>query len=255
MPDEKLMQEQMDETRRQMGETRASLAAKLDTLESKVADTVQGATDTFESVKESVQGATDTFASVKESVGNTVDSVKESVEETVQSVRDTFHETVTAVSDSLDISAHVARHPWPMLGGAVALGFLAGRLLPVDESTPAETAAPPMEHGNGPSYASARHNGRGKKHEPRPAPEPSWMQNLVTQFEPELDKFKYMAIGSLVNIVHDLVAPKVPESFRSQFTEVMNDITQKLTSPEPSAQAPAGKKRQDFSSEAHRFAG
>jgi len=255
MSDEKMMQDQMDETRRQMGETRASLADKLDSLENKFAATVQGATDTVNSVQEAVQGATDAVSSVTESMGNTVDSVKDTVEESVQSVRDKFNETVSSVSDSLDLSAHVARHPWPMMAGAVAVGFLGGCLLPSKELLEETTTPSPMRHKNGPSYASARHNGRGTQSESRPAPAPSLMQTVVAHFEPELDKLKSLALGALVSVVHDWLAPKVPESFRPQFNSVMNEAALKLTGTELSANGPAGARQQDAAPGGHRFAG
>lgn len=260
MPDEKLIDEQMEETRRQMDETRASLSAKLDTLETRVTETVQeasatvaSATEVVTSVKETVQGAADAITNVTESVGNTVDSVKESVQETVQNVRDTVNESMAAVSDYLDLAGHVRNHPWPMMGGAVALGFLGGYALSSADEPSAEPSAA-SEPRSTPAAASARQNGHGKKHEPRPAPKVSWLHDLMRQFEPELEKVKYMAVGALVDIVHDTLAPSIPENFRSQFAEVLHDFTRKLTTPEQSANPP-GKKKPEFSPEAHRFAG
>src|SRR5207248_9142807 len=97
-----------DMIRRQMEAQRAALAAKLETLETKIVDTVEGAR---EAVQETVQ-------SVKEGVRDSVDTVKESVHSSVEAVKGTF-----------DIPLQVDRHPWIMVGGAVALGFTAGCLI------------------------------------------------------------------------------------------------------------------------------
>jgi ElaB/YqjD/DUF883 family membrane-anchored ribosome-binding protein len=95
------MDNESEVIRQQMEETRTSLAEKLETLEQQVVGTVQGATT---------------------AVADTVESVKDAVQETVSTVQESVH-------DALDLSRHVERHPWAMVGGSVALGYLAGRLL------------------------------------------------------------------------------------------------------------------------------
>ena len=52
-----------------------------------------------------------------------------SVEGTVASVKETMQASVDTVKESLDLKGRVERHPWAMLGGAVATGFLGGWLL------------------------------------------------------------------------------------------------------------------------------
>jgi ElaB/YqjD/DUF883 family membrane-anchored ribosome-binding protein len=81
----------------QLGETRAALSEKLETLEQQVVDTVHGATN---------------------AAAQTVDIVKDAV-----------HETVAAVKDTLDLRLQVDRHPWAMVGGSMALGLVGGYLL------------------------------------------------------------------------------------------------------------------------------
>src|SRR5579859_6838521 len=84
-------------TRGQMNDTRAALSAKLETLERRIVDTVHGTAD---------------------AVVQTVDNVKDAVHDTVGSVKDTF-----------DLPLQVDRHPWAIVAGSVALGFLGGYLL------------------------------------------------------------------------------------------------------------------------------
>jgi len=252
MADEKVIEEKMEATRRQMDETRASLVAKIDTLESKVAETVQGATDTVDAVKQSVAGATD-------AVGATVESVKESVESTVDSVKQSMSATMETVTDYLDVSAHVDHHPWLMLGGAAALGYVGGCLLnpPTQSGSVSEWARASSKeghaNGHGSHGASRPHNGRGKKHEARP--QTSWLQSLASKYQPELDKFKNMAVGTLMGAIHDWLAPKIPSNFKPHFEQVMNDITSKLGETQGAEQKPGSTPQPGFASEAHRFAG
>lgn len=84
-------------TRSQMEGTRAALSEKLETLEQRMVATVHGAAD---------------------AVAQTVDNVKDAVHETVDNVKGTF-----------DLRRQVERHPWAMVGGSIALGFVGGMLL------------------------------------------------------------------------------------------------------------------------------
>jgi ElaB/YqjD/DUF883 family membrane-anchored ribosome-binding protein len=192
--------------RQQMEETRASLTEKLETLEQQVVDTVQGATT---------------------AVTETVESVKEAVQETVETVKDTFQGTVETVKDTFDLRRQVDQHPWLMVGGAAALGYAAGSLLPR-----AETGRRDFRH-----HASLLHsNGGVRRHaadeaipppQARPA-EPSRLSSLAGTFGPEIDRLKGLAIGALMGLVRDMVARSAPPSLSSQLTDVMNDFTLKL---------------------------
>ena len=87
-----------------MAETRHALTDKLDQLEQTVANTVSEAAETVEHVRDAVTG-------------------------TVQSVTDSVRDTVESVSDALDVTKQVERHPWGMVAGATAVGFVGGCLL------------------------------------------------------------------------------------------------------------------------------
>jgi ElaB/YqjD/DUF883 family membrane-anchored ribosome-binding protein len=86
-----------EESREGVEETRTSLADKMETLE-------QGMKDTWEGV--------------------TTD-----VAETVQAMHGAVHDTTAAMGRALDFPAHVRRHPWLMIGGALLLGFVVGNLV------------------------------------------------------------------------------------------------------------------------------
>jgi len=240
MADEKIIHEQLEETKRQMDETRASLAAKLDTLETKVGETVREATDAVSTVKETVQ--------------STVETVKDTVEETVCGIRESVHDTVAKVGDFFDVNAHFASHPWLMLGGAVAVGFASGCLLhPSSEREAEAPTAKPQNQSNGHGNGS-HHRTSARRHEHRPPAPKGFFQNLVAQVEPEIDKLKNMAVGTLASVVHDWISPKIPESIKPQFNEMMDDITQKLTG-NPKSEPEFSGKSKPLSAESRRFVG
>src|SRR5262245_10198406 len=113
------MDQEPDLIKEQMAETRVSLTDKIEKLE----DTIKG------NVESTLQTATGTVENVTEKVEETVSTVKEAVEGSVEAVKETVHETVETVKEAFNLRHHVQRHPWAMLGGAVVVGFLGGRLL------------------------------------------------------------------------------------------------------------------------------
>lgn len=200
----------------EMENTRTSLTEKLESLESKVAHTVEAATnnvaETVEAVKDSVQ---ETVANMKETVQDTISAVKHGVQEGVDNVREAF-----------DVSGHVQRHPWEMLGGSVAVGFLLGKLF-----------APKQEPKQEPTFTqrpksaqrghSGRHNGNGKN--PAAADTvPSMASGLMDKLAPEIDKLKGLAVGALMGAIRDMVVPSLPKTFGESVSGIFDNVTQTL---------------------------
>ena len=194
--------------RQQMEETRAALADKLETLEQKVVGTVHGATT---------------------AVTETVASVKGAVEETVANVKETVQETVSTVKETFNVYRHVDEHPWLMFGGSVAVGFVAGRLLPSGAGAAPQPGAATPVHFAG-AASAPRPNGGMRPHEPAPERESrqGWLGAVGDSFAPELAKLKGLAVGTLLGVVRDLITQSVPEQMGPQVTEVMDGITTKL---------------------------
>jgi len=207
----------------QMEGTCASLAEKIETLEKQVAATIQSVTGTVEAVSETVE-------QVKEAVQGTVESVKESVEGTVETVKET-----------LDIGAHVRRHPWAGFGASLALGFVSGRLMQryfpqmsdwshaarPTRSMPglaaAATAAPRPPEPNGrrqeaamPEAAPLREQG------------PGWLAYLSEMFGPEIGKLKALAIGAAMGTVRDAIRQSASKELGEHLTTMVDDLTAKL---------------------------
>lgn len=185
----------------QMEETRASLADKLETLENKVVETVSGATC---------------------AVTETVETVKEAVQETVSTVQET-------VSNAFDLNHHVQCHPWAMVAGSVAVGFIAGKMLPPEERSTT------FQSNDGESYRMTRQAQRfmpesegDKEPYSRGREEKSSWFGLGESFQPEINKLKRLALGTLLGLVRDFVSESAPPQLRPRLQEVMNNFTTKL---------------------------
>lgn len=191
--------------RLQMEETRASLTEKLETLEHQVSETVHDAR----------AAVTDTVATVKEAV----------------------HETVETVKETFDINRQMERHPWAMLGGSIALGFLGTRLLERLDPDP-----PYSGNGHGPdgsgrdwprdfareTYPDRRiTNGAAPAHDAHPDSDDDG-PSLLKQFEPEIAKLKGMAVGAFMGVMRDMISGSIPDPLKPQVTDVINNLTTKL---------------------------
>jgi ElaB/YqjD/DUF883 family membrane-anchored ribosome-binding protein len=207
--------------KQQMEEKREDLTKKLEQLENQVVETVQSTTS---------------------AVTGTVENVKEVVQETVQTVKGSVEETVATVKQTFDLSYQVDRHPWLLLGGSVAVGFVAGRLveglLPARAGTYYSEALPP------PSAGDVRTSGgeRAGRYREEPAPRRSytapakeavsaaggWLNSAAEQFAPELDKLKGMALGALFGLARDMVKRSLPGEMGGRISEMLDGVTQKL---------------------------
>jgi ElaB/YqjD/DUF883 family membrane-anchored ribosome-binding protein len=184
----------------QMEETRTSLSEKLETLEQRVAQTVDDAAST--------------------------------VQETVENVK----ETVSSVKEAFSISRQVQEHPWLMIGGSAALGFVAGRLL-VSLSERRDEVPRVAPSGTDWSELSRDLGGRdlgASRRLPefeRPSAqqqEESWLSQVQDRFGPEIDRLKGLAIGALFSTVREVVTRSMSSDVAQPISEVVDGITTKL---------------------------
>lgn len=183
------MDNEADHIRQQMRETRTSLTEKIETLEHQVLGTVEGA--------------------------------RTAVSETVASVKDAVQETVDSVKDTLNIRRQVERHPWAMVAGAVAVGYVGGTLLRERPRTHIRerAIAPRLYRPEDPRAAAAPEERAG---------EPGWLGQLSEQFAPEIRKLKAAGIGAAVAFLRDLVTPSLPPSLQGRVREVMDSVASKV---------------------------
>jgi ElaB/YqjD/DUF883 family membrane-anchored ribosome-binding protein len=204
------MDNEPEVTRAQMDETRNALSDKLEMLENQVVNAVRGAT--------------------------------KAVAKTVKNVTDSVQETVGSVKDSLDLPLQVKRHPWGMVGGSIALGYLGGYLLARSGSgrprangriRPAPPDTPRISRQA--NSVVQRHRSVEQASEKKAVQEvasgPSdagWLSAVNNQFGPELTQLKGLAIGTVLSVVRDLIIQSVSEPMKAELGDVMDRITVKL---------------------------
>lgn len=103
------MDKSAEAIRTEMDETRSSLSEKLGELEDRVSDTVRTASAAVTGTTESVKGAID------------------------------------SIGTAFDIPRHARRHPWIVIGGSVAIGYLAARLMQGNARAPRGDSGPRCE--------------------------------------------------------------------------------------------------------------
>jgi ElaB/YqjD/DUF883 family membrane-anchored ribosome-binding protein len=174
----------------QMEGTRKSLAEKLDTLENQVLGTVHDATA---------------------AVANTVEDVKSAV----GSVTETIQETVEGVKETFNLKEQVRRHPWPMLGGAAAAGFLGGWLLGSSRKEPEAPSvpAPPPLPFTPPPRERVEELPSGKEE---------------SLFAEPLAALKGLALGTIMGMVRDMAVKALPENVKDDVMHLLDDLTAKL---------------------------
>lgn len=197
-----------------MEETRENLAEKLEVLGEKVSKTVEKVTETVE---------------------ETVDTVSE----TATAVTETALNTAQAVKETFNFPRHIQEHPWLMLGGSVAVGFLGGYLMSgltrsahrqsryafrqarqqyyQPEYYQPASSYQPTSTGNGHSQS---HGVTGYVR--------SWLDDIREAMGPELERLKGMAIGASLSLLRDMAAEAIPPNFKEQVTEVFDNVTRRL---------------------------
>lgn len=211
------MVDHVEVIRKQMDETRTSLADKIEALETQVTDTV----------KEATTDVTDTVQSVKDAVTDVTDSVKETVTDVTQTVAGTVEEVAHNVSSFFDVTGHVRRHPWAGFGGSVLAGLLVGQLLPRGRSRDRDEA------DFRDVSASQRYTSAAVPFTAEPTPAPAAAPAPAQPekkgwFAEELGRFKDLAVGTVLGLVRDLAAQSLPEAIGKKVAAEMNRITDHL---------------------------
>jgi len=193
--------------KQQMGQTRAALSEKLESLETKVISTAGTTTDT---------------------VAQTVHEVGATVRETAQDVRATMHEAMASLRDALDLSRQMRQHPWLMVGGSVLAGYVGGLVLDNLQQgrLPSLPSLPAAVEQLLPRDSEVRE--RIAAQAPARRTGSSFFRALVESFAPELDKLKRAALGMALGVVREKIRESVPPHLREQVIEMMDRVTVKL---------------------------
>jgi len=204
--------------KQQMGQTRAALTEKLETLEEKVLGTLNSTTSSVSNTAE-VVGNT---------VSNTVTEVGATVRETARDLRATVDEAMSSVRDALDVTRQVNEHPWLMVGGSVVAGYVGGRVLDGIERGrfPSHITLPV-----GPEQLLPEDSEFRERFESAPPPArsgSSFFKALTDTFAPEIDKLKRVALGVAIGLMRDKISEAVPPQLKGDITDLVDRFTVKL---------------------------
>jgi uncharacterized membrane protein len=98
-------------------DTRAVMTEKIDMIEGRVNETMEGTKATINNVMEKVKGIQETIDDTKSTIDNILETIKHTMEETIERVKYT-----STVIEQVD------QNPWIMLGSAVLTGYVLGGL-------------------------------------------------------------------------------------------------------------------------------
>jgi ElaB/YqjD/DUF883 family membrane-anchored ribosome-binding protein len=178
------MQQDIDDACHAIEDTRAAMTEKLDILEARVRETVEGA--------------------------------QSSVEEIVETVKDTVGETVETVKRTLDLPYQVDQHPWLMVGGATLAGYLlgswgSGRTSPAFSTT--ESASSAAGTTADMSASHAKHDclpPSDNESSVHPQLQQGMGSSVLDQLKDEIAIIKVAAVGALISTLREMVKQAVP---------------------------------------------
>jgi len=227
--------------RMKIEESRDALTQKIEQLEEKVTETVESATA---SVAEVTANVVETMQSATASVSETVDSVTTAVQGTMDTVRQSVEGTVGSVKDAFDLRLQVERQPWLMFAASVALGYFGSRFLIqpgpshrpsnyMPQRTTPPQPVPQTSHQAVRSTtfeppASNGYHADGQAAEPPPIPaREGWINQIASNFGPEVSKIEGLVIGTAMGALKDLVVPVSPQPLQQPLEELFDQLTQK----------------------------
>jgi len=111
------MVQKEDSLEKDIEDTRAVMTEKIDMIEDRVNETMEGTKATIDNVMEKVRGVQETIDSAKSTIDNILETMKHTMEETIERVKYT-----STVIEQVD------QNPWIMLGSAVLTGYILGGL-------------------------------------------------------------------------------------------------------------------------------
>jgi ElaB/YqjD/DUF883 family membrane-anchored ribosome-binding protein len=234
-------------------ETPPSMTEKMELLEDRVRETIEGTRSTVEHIVDNVKGT------VKETVDvmkGSMDEAKSTVDNLVENVRDTMDSTGTMVRQSFDLHYQVAHRPWVTFGGAVLAGYVVGawtnqgvrrqrrygkqeyqyddddNLYAAAVMSGGATVEDIEEHKNHPEdgYAYPPHlSSTEQKPTGKVAQEHSSRQRKIMggQFQEEWNILRDVALGTLMGTIRAMVRQQMP-TFAPHLEKILNRTSAKL---------------------------
>jgi hypothetical protein len=177
------MDDDSDVIRQEMEETKSQLSEKLESLEIQIAETMQ-------------------------STGTAVNATVEAVQETAEAVTEVVQDAAHSLSNAFDLRRQIDRHPWLVLGGAVALGYLANELLTVrKQATEKPLEGTPIRHPSIDAETQDRTQGVGTAAATRAAVTAAYESGRRNSAWGQL---RDVAMGAMISVVQEAVSRSVP---------------------------------------------
>jgi hypothetical protein len=159
-----------------------------------------------------------TLVAVRQGVAGTQASVGEMVEH----VKGTVGETVATVKRTFDLPSQTEQHPWPMVGGAVLVGYMLSKWgdgHPSAAGPTAQRATEASRAGSPPaSRASSAH----------PEPQQGIGSGILEQFKDEIAGLKSVAVGAVMSTLSAMfqqAMPTLAPHIKSAMTKVSAQLS------------------------------
>jgi ElaB/YqjD/DUF883 family membrane-anchored ribosome-binding protein len=229
-----------------------TMTEKMELLEDRVRETVEGTRSAVEHIVDNVKGTVDETVGVMK---GTVNEAKSTVDNLVENVKDTMDNTVTKVRQSFDLQYQVAHRPWAMFGGAVLAGYFVGAWTNQGSRRQRQYSNQEHQYNNDDNlYAAAMSGGAtikdieeyknhpekgyaypphlsstDQKHTKNIAREPSSRlgQAVRGQFQEEWNILRDVALGTLMGTIRTMVRQQMP-TFAPHIEKILNRTSAKL---------------------------
>ena len=109
------MDQREDRIRENIEDTRTAVTEKIDMIEGRVHETMEGTKSTIDNVMNGIQR-----------VQGTVEEAKSAVDNILETLKYTMEEAVDRVKSITELIEQVERNPWIMFGSAVMMGYVLG---------------------------------------------------------------------------------------------------------------------------------
>jgi ElaB/YqjD/DUF883 family membrane-anchored ribosome-binding protein len=207
------MQQDIADTCQDIEDTRSAITEKLEILEERVRETVEGAQSSVEDIVENVKDMVDTTV---EAVRHGVEGAQSTVEGIVENIRETVGDTVETVKRTLDVPHQVDQHPWLMFGGATLAGYLlgswgGGSTSPAFSTNDSESSAVGTTAAMSASHA--KHDclpPSDSESSVHPQLQQGMGSSVLEQLKDEIAIIKVAAVGALISTLREMVKQAVP---------------------------------------------
>ena len=187
------MAHRTDDIRHDIADTRAAMTEKLAMLEERVRETIAGAQASAEEIMEDVGGivkdvkttADTTLAAVRQGVAG----AQASVEAIVENVQGAVEDTIATAQRLFDLPSQVEQHPWPMVGGALLVGYMLG------------------------SWGGGRTSAAGSTRDAQPArpqPQQGIVSGIREQLKDEMVSLRIIAVRAVMSRLREMFTQALP---------------------------------------------